>query len=176
MPKRRAIFFDRDGTLMEEVHYCNNPDDVSAIPGAAEGLLRLRAAGWLNIIITNQSGLGSGKITPAQYEAVNAELMRQLDGAIDAVYFCADPSSQPTARRKPGIGMLEEAASDHGIDFANSWMIGDKDIDVQCGRAAGCRTILVRTGYGEKHVGSGPDFITANVAEAIERIFSESDS
>ena len=176
MPKRRAIFFDRDGTLMEEVHYCNNPDDVRAIPGAAEGLLRLRAAGWLNIIITNQSGLGSGKITPAQYEAVNAELLRQLDGAIDAVYFCADPSSQPTARRKPGIGMLEEAARGHGIDLANSWMIGDKDIDVQCGRTAGCRTIIVRTGYGEKHVGSGADFIAADVAEAIERIFSESDS
>ena len=176
MPKRRAIFFDRDGTLMEEVHYCNNPDDVRAIPGAAEGLRRLRAAGWLNIIITNQSGLGSGKITPAQYEAVNAELLRQLDGAIDAVYFCADPSSQPTARRKPGIGMLEEAARGQGIDLANSWMIGDKDIDVQCGRTAGCRTILVRTGYGEKHVGSGADFIAADVAEAIERIFSESDS
>lgn len=160
---------------MEEVHYCNNPDDVRAIPGAMEGLLRLRAAGWLNIIITNQSGLGSGKITPAQYEAVNAELMRQLDGAIDAVYFCADPSSRPTARRKPGIGMLEEAARDHGIDFSQSWMIGDKDIDVQCGRAAGCRTILVRTGYGEKHVESGADFIAANVAEAIERIFSETD-
>jgi len=176
MPNRRAIFFDRDGTLMEEVHYCNNPDDVRAIPGAAEGLRRLRAAGWLNIIITNQSGLGSGKITPAQYEAVNAELLRQLDGAIDAVYFCADPSSQPTARRKPGIGMLEEAARGQGIDLANSWMIGDKDIDVQCGRTAGCRTILVRTGYGEKHVGSGADFIAADVAEAIERIFSESDS
>lgn len=173
MSDRRAIFFDRDGTLMDEVHYCNNPSDVRAIPGAVAKLKKLRSAGWLNIIITNQSGLSSGKITMAQYEAVNAELDRQLEGLIDAVYFCPDSSTNPTSRRKPNPGMLEEAAKDHGIHLSQSWMIGDKDIDVQCGRAAGCRTILVRSGHGKNQSGADADFITDNVVEAIEIVFTE---
>ncbi|MCX6974620.1 MAG: HAD-IIIA family hydrolase [Verrucomicrobia bacterium] len=168
MSDRPAVFFDRDGTLMEEVDYCNNPADVRAIAGAAAGLARLREAGWMIVIITNQSGLSSGKITQAQYEAVNAELGRQLDGLIDAVYFCPDASANPTHRRKPGTGMLDEASIDHGIDLARSWMIGDKDIDILCGKTAGCRTILVETGYGKKHLSVGANFITPDVSAAME--------
>ncbi|NBS52879.1 MAG: HAD-IIIA family hydrolase [Spartobacteria bacterium] len=168
MSDRPAVFFDRDGTLMEEVDYCNNPADVRAIAGAAAGLARLREAGWMIVIITNQSGLSSGKITQAQYEAVNAELGRQLDGLIDAVYFCPDASANPTHRRKPGTGMLDEASSDHGIDLARSWMIGDKDIDILCGQNAGCRTILVETGYGKKHLSVGANFIAPDVSAAME--------
>jgi D-glycero-D-manno-heptose 1,7-bisphosphate phosphatase len=173
MPDRRAVFFDRDGTLMDEVNYCNNPIDVRAIPGAVAQLQKLRSAGWLNIIITNQSGLSSGKITMSQYIAVNAELDRQLEELIDAVYFCPDSSTRPTLRRKPSPGMLVEAARDHDIDLSKSWMIGDKNIDVQCGRAAGCRTILVRTGHGENQTGAEADFTAGNVVEAIDILFTE---
>jgi len=173
MPNRPAVFFDRDGTLMEEVDYCNDPADVRAIAGAAAGLARLRAAGWLTIIITNQSGLSSGKITQVQYEAVNAELGRQLDGLIDAVYFCPDAPANPTHRRKPGTGMLDEATIDHGIDLARSWMVGDKDIDILCGCKAGCRTILVETGYGKNHLSAGADFIAPDATAAIEIVLGQ---
>ena len=173
MPDRPAVFFDRDGTLMEEVDYCNDPADVRAIAGAAAGLARLRAAGWLTIIITNQSGLSSGKITQDQYEAVNAELGRQLDGLIDAVYFCPDAPAKPTHRRKPGTGMLDEATIDHGIDLARSWMVGDKDIDILCGCKAGCRTILVETGYGKNHLSAGADFIVPDATAAIEIVLGQ---
>ena len=173
MPNRPAVFFDRDGTLMEEVDYCNDPADVRAIAGAAAGLARLRAAGWLTIIITNQSGLSSGKITQVQYEAVNAELGRQLDGLIDAVYFCPDAPANPTHRRKPGTGMLDEATIDHGIDLARSWMVGDKDIDILCGCKAGCRTILVETGYGKNHLSAGADFIALDATAAIEIVLGQ---
>ncbi len=173
MPNRPAVFFDRDGTLMEEVDYCNDPADVRAIAGAAAGLARLRAAGWLTIIITNQSGLSSGKITQVQYEAVNAELGRQLDGLIDAVYFCPDAPANPTHRRKPGTGMLDEATIDHGIDLARSWMVGDKDIDILCGCKAGCRTILVETGYGKNHLSAGADFIVPDATAAIEIVLGQ---
>ena len=166
----RAVFFDRDGTLMEEVHYCNDPSSVRAFPGAAASLRLLRQAGWLNVIVTNQSGIASGKISMAQYQSVNAELSRQLDQLVDAVYFCPDSPAAPTARRKPGTGMIEEAARDLGIDPSLSWMVGDKDIDIACGRAAGCRTILVRTGYGAHHAASDPDHVAAGVAEAVEII------
>ncbi len=172
-PERRAVFYDRDGTLMAEEHYCADPSRVRAMPGAAEGLAELRRRGWLNVVITNQSGIGRGYFTTAEYEAVNAELFRQLGGTIDAVYHCPDHPSLPSLRRKPGPGMVEEACSEHGIDPGQSWFIGDKDVDMGCGRAAGCRTILVLTGYGEEHRGSGADFIARDVTEAIGIILRE---
>jgi len=166
MAGNKAVFFDRDGTLMEEVHYCNDPAKVKAFPAAAAALKKLRDAGWLNVIITNQSGIASGKISLQEYQAVEAELSRQLSGLVDAVYFCPDSSTSPTHRRKPGTGMIEEAVRDLGIDPARSWMVGDKGIDIECGRAAGCRTILVKTGYGAKHAASGPDHVAEDIVEA----------
>lgn len=167
MNARRALFLDRDGTLMDEVDYCRDPALVRVIPGARDALVAAREAGWLRVIVTNQSGIGSGRIRMREYEAVQAELLRQLHHEIDAVYFCPDPSSAPTRRRKPGPGMLEEAARDLGINLSASWMIGDKAIDVACGHNAGCRSALVRTGYGEQSVA---DFVAHDVGEAIRHI------
>ena len=166
MRPERAVFFDRDGTLMEEVHYCSDPSKVRVIPGAVAALRELRAAGWLRVLITNQSGIASGKISLDQYHAVHAELSSQLEGQLDAAYFCPDAPSSPTPRRKPGTGMLEDAVRDLGIDLSASWMVGDKEIDIACGRAAGCRTILVQTGYGANQPGARPDHIAADVTAA----------
>ena len=172
MGDRRAVFLDRDGTLMEEVNYCNDPKRVRVFPGTVGALQRLRHAGWLTVVVTNQSGLARGKISPEQYAAVNAEFLRQLPGGIDAVYFCADHPDSPTPRRKPGSGMLEEAARNHGIDLTRSWMIGDKEIDVECGRRAGCRTILVRTGYGAELENTGADFVHEDIVSASNMILA----
>jgi D-glycero-D-manno-heptose 1,7-bisphosphate phosphatase len=172
MGDRRAVFLDRDGTLMEEVNYCNDPESVRVFPGTIGALQRLRHAGWLTVVVTNQSGLARGKISPEQYEAVNAEFLRQLPGGIDAVYFCADHPDNPTPRRKPGFGMLEEAAYNHGIDLSRSWMIGDKEIDVECGRRAGCRTILVRTGYGAELANTAADFVHEDIVSASKMILA----
>jgi len=172
MGDRRAVFLDRDGTLMEEVNYCNDPKRVRVFPGTVGALQRLRHAGWLTVVVTNQSGLARGKISPEQYAAVNAEFLRQLPGGIDAVYFCADHPDSPTPRRKPGSGMLEEAARNHGIDLSRSWMIGDKEIDIECGRRAGCRTILVRTGYGAELENTGADFVHEDIVSASNMILA----
>ncbi len=172
MGERRAVFLDRDGTLMEEVNYCNDPKTVRVFPGTVGALQGLRHAGWLTVVVTNQSGLARGKISPEQYAAVNAEFLRQLPGGIDAVYFCADHPDSPTPRRKPGSGMLEEAARNHGIDLSRSWMIGDKEIDVECGRRAGCRTILVRTGYGANLENTGADFVHEDIVSASNMILA----
>ena len=172
MGDRRAVFLDRDGTLMEEVHYCNDQMRVRVFPGVAGVLQKLRSAGWLTIVVTNQSGLATGKITPSQYLAVNNEFMRQLPGGIDAVYFCADDPAHPTERRKPQSGMLREAAGDHGIDLSQCWMIGDKSVDVECGRRAGCRTVLVRTGYGATLEDTGADFVMQDVVAASDMILA----
>jgi D-glycero-D-manno-heptose 1,7-bisphosphate phosphatase len=168
MSGARAVFFDRDGVLMEEVHYCGDPALVKAFPGAGEALRRIRAAGFRTFIVTNQSGIGRGWITDAQYRAVQDELLRQIGpGLIDDAYFCADPPGVPSLRRKPEPGMVLEAAADHSLDLAGSFFVGDKSSDIECGRRAGTRTILVLTGYGAQQ-NCEPDFAARDLADVAD--------
>ena len=167
MSGARAVFLDRDGTLMEDVHYCGDPARVRVYPGVPEALRRLKAAGFLTFIVTNQSGIGRGLITEAQYRGVQEELLRQLGaGAIDASYFCPDLPETPSRRRKPAPGMVLEAAAEYGIDLSQSFFIGDKADDIECGRRAGTRTVLVLTGYGAEQ-SCRADFTARDVLEAV---------
>lgn len=146
---RPAVFLDRDGTLMEEVNYCSKPEQVKVFPGVVQALQKLGERGYLLIVISNQAGIGRGYFTEEDYRAVESEVDRQLRPAsLDESYFCPDHPDRPTARRKPAPGMVLEAQRDFGIDLARSFFIGDKAIDIECGRHAGLRTILVKTGYG----------------------------
>ena len=156
---------------MEEVHYCANPALVRVFPGTVAALLRLAAAGFELVIVTNQSGIGRGMLTVSDFEAVQAELLRQLEPArITATYFCPDHPDLASERRKPAPGMILEAAAAHRLDLARSWLIGDKGIDVECGRAAGVRPILVRTGYGATENAAGAEFVAKDLEEAAEFI------
>ena len=173
----RAVFLDRDGTLMREVNYCADPEQVEVFPGVPEALLRLRAGGYKLIVISNQAGIGRGYFTEAQYRAVEAEVARAiLPATFDAVYFCPDRPDLATARRKPGPGMVLEAQRDHHIDLARSFLVGDKAIDVECGRNAGVRTILVKTGYGAKETDTSPDWIAEDVSAAADIILAQRDA
>ena len=167
---RPAVFLDRDGTLMEEENFCRNPADVRAIEGAVERLAALRRSGWAIVVVTNQSGIGRGFITLEEYEAVHSELLRQLDHQVDAAYYCPDVPPNVTARRKPGIGMIEEAVRDLGLDLGRAYFVGDKLIDIECGRNASLPSILVRTGYGSKCVGSGAAYEADDVTGALDWI------
>jgi D-glycero-D-manno-heptose 1,7-bisphosphate phosphatase len=170
----RAVFFDRDGTLMEEAHYCGDPAQVKVYPGVPDALRKLKEAGFRTFVVTNQSGIGRGLITEAQYRAVEAEFGRQIgEGLLDASYFCPDAPDIPSTRRKPEPGMLLEAAADFGIDLAGSYVIGDKSADIECGRRAGASTILVRTGYGVEQV-CRPDFTAVDVVQAIQIVLEKS--
>ena len=173
MSPRPTVFIDRDGTLMEEVHYCSRPEDVKVFRGVPEALDRLKAAGFLTIIVTNQSGIGRGVFSEADFHRVQEELLRQIGpGRIDATYFCPDHPDSATVRRKPGIGMIEEACGSFPIDLAQSWMIGDKAIDVDCGKNAGLRTVLVATGYG-KSEDCAPDYRARDFVCAVEWLLGE---
>jgi D-glycero-D-manno-heptose 1,7-bisphosphate phosphatase len=167
----RAVFFDRDGTLMEEVAYCSDPRLVRVYPGVPEALRRLRAAGWLTFIVTNQSGIGRGLFTLEQYRAVEREFLGQLGAdTIDGSYFCPDPPGVPSLRRKPEPGMLLEAAAAYSLDLPSCWMVGDKALDIECGRRAGTRTILVLTGYGNENPTARSDYVAADAVDAIQRV------
>jgi D-glycero-D-manno-heptose 1,7-bisphosphate phosphatase len=118
------------------------------------------------IIITNQAGIGRGIISDEQYQAVQHEFLRQLgDGLIDASYYCPDHPKSPSPRRKPEPGMVLEAAADYGIDLARSWFVGDKSLDVECGRRAGTRTVQVMTGYGAEQKCTA-DYTAVDAVEA----------
>ena len=172
MSGRRAVFFDRDGTLMEEVQYCSDPANVHVYPGVPEALRKLRAAGFAIFVITNQAGIGRGLFTETQYHAVQDEFLRQAgEELIDATYFCADPPGVMSSRRKPEPGMVLEAAAEHSIDLTQSFFIGDKSVDVECGRRAGTRTIQVLTGYGASQP-SQADYVAPDVVEAIRLVLA----
>lgn len=155
---KRAVFLDRDGTINVEREYLFRPEDFHFVPGAPEAIRLFREAGFLVVVVTNQSGIGRGYYD----EAAVQELHRHMDSelalagtAVDAYYYCPH---HPTAGngiylmectcRKPLPGMLHQAAADLQIDLSHSWMIGDKLADVEAGHRAGCMAALVLTGYG----------------------------
>lgn len=166
-----AVFLDRDGTIMADVHYCGDPKNVRVFQTAPDALRRLRAAGYKIIIITNQSGIGRGYFSEADYRAVEREVERQVGAhLIDATYFCPDVPDSGSRRRKPEPGMILEASEDHHLDLSRSFMIGDKHIDAECGRRAGVRTILAQSGQ-ETHRETGKaDWTAADLTEAAEII------
>ena len=168
-----AVFVDRDGTIIEDADYCSHPKQVKVLPGVPEALRRLKSKGFKLIVITNQSGIGRGFFTVGQYRAVESEVSRQLgNGLIDATYFCPDVPGQHSSHRKPSPGMIWQARQEHQIDLARSFFIGDKEIDVECGRNAGVRTIRVQTGFDRDVSGSAADWTAEDLPAAAEIILS----
>ena len=151
-----AVFLDRDGTLIAEKNYLRRPEDVVIFPGAAAALKRLGDAGFKLFIVSNQSGVGRGYFTLADVERVNEHLAGELarDGVhLEKIYFAPEAPDQPSRGRKPSPQFLFDARDEFGVDLAQSYMIGDKLIDLECGWNAGVKhSILVRTGYGAELV------------------------
>lgn len=170
-PGAAAVFLDRDGTIMRDVDYCGDPKLVEVFAGAPRALRRLKSAGFQIIVITNQSGIGRGYFTEADYRAVEREVDRQIGaGLIDRTYFCPDLPDSGSPCRKPAPGMILQAQRDCGIDLRRSFMVGDKLIDSQCGHNAGVRSILVRTGFEKRTAPSDADWEAEDLAEAADII------
>jgi D-glycero-D-manno-heptose 1,7-bisphosphate phosphatase len=150
----RAVFLDRDGTLNVEKNYLSDPAQLEVLPGIGRALRRLMDAGFKLFIITNQSGIGRGYYTLEDMHRVNARLCEVLDAdgvRFEKIYFSPESPDQPSRTRKPSPQLLFDARDEFGLDLAQSYMIGDKIIDVECGWNAGVKkSILVRTGYGAK--------------------------
>ena len=184
----KAILLDRDGTLIRECNYLCDPALVELERNVLPALQRLRDAGFALAVVTNQSGIGRGLYTEAEFDAVQARVAELLaEGGVElaAAYHCPH---HPTAGvgayltacpcRKPAPGMLESAVRELELDRAGSFMVGDNLSDVGAGRAAGMRTILVRTGYGAELEARGtapeadpaerPDFVASDLLEAVE--------
>src|SRR5437667_8860826 len=147
----RAVFLDRDGTIIEEKDYLSDPKGVVIYPGAADALRRLQDAGFKLFIVTNQSGIGRGFYAEQDMQRVNARLLEQLARhgvRIERIYFAPETPEQPSRGRKPSPQFLFDARDEFGIDLSQSYMIGDKLIDLECGWNAGVKvSILVRAGH-----------------------------
>ncbi len=148
----RAVFLDRDGTLIAEKNYLHRAEDVEVFPGAGAALKKLRDAGFKLIIVTNQSGIGRGYFTMADAERVNEHLRREFarDGIrFGQIYIAPEAPGQPGRGRKPSPQFLFDARDEFDLNLAESFLVGDKLIDLECGWNAGVKkSILVRTGYG----------------------------
>ena len=147
----RALFLDRDGVLTAETgEYITRPDALQILPGAAEAVARLTAAGWLLIIVTNQAGVGRGVLSESALAAIHARLWDEIEaegGVLTAIYACTHHPDAGCDCRKPLPGLLLQAAAEHDLDLSASYMIGDSPRDIAAGHAAGCHTLLVLTGH-----------------------------
>jgi D-glycero-D-manno-heptose 1,7-bisphosphate phosphatase len=187
--KNKAIFLDRDGTINVEVGYLSNPDEFQLIPGAARAIARLNDAGFVVVVVSNQSGVARGYFTEADVAAVNRRMVETLaeEGArIDGIYYCPHHTEFGGERyqrececRKPNTGMVRRAAEDLDIDISRSYVVGDHLGDVLLGVNAGARPIHVLSGHGgherEKllaHDGIDGVYLARDLADAVEYILS----
>jgi D-glycero-D-manno-heptose 1,7-bisphosphate phosphatase len=156
----QAVFLDRDGTMIVEKGFLSRPEDVEIFPATRAGLKRLAAAGFKLIIVSNQSGVGRGYFTMADVDRVNARLCGDLarDGVrIEKIYIAPEKPDAPSRGRKPSPQFLLDARDEFGLNLAESFLVGDKLIDLECGWNAGVKkSILVRTGYGAELEGAEP--------------------
>ncbi len=175
----RAVFLDRDGVINRALERDGLPypptsaDEFEILPEVPAASAKLKQAGFLLVVVTNQPDVGRGTLKQEIVETIHAEMCRRLP--IDRVEVCYHPGQGQSECdcRKPKPGMLLRAASELGIDLAQSWMVGDRWRDVDCGCAAGCRTIFIDRGYMEE-LRQKPDFSAGNLAEAADIILCES--
>lgn len=181
-----AVFLDRDNTLIVNDGDLGDPRAVRLIDGVAEGLATLRDAGFRLIVVTNQGGVARGKYDESQVDAVHQEIAVAVDreagreGLIDRFYYCpyhpeatVEQYRRDHPWRKPRPGMILQAASDMRLDLGRSWVIGDQVRDIQAGRAAGCRTVLVHAGTPESVSEAQPSAAVATFTEAVDLILRE---
>ena len=175
---RRAIFMDRDGTICEEVGYVNHLSRSRLLPNSLEAIRLVNRAGYLAIVVTNQSGVARGLFGEDLVRAVHRQLVSRVEAAgslLDAIYYCphhpregSPPYRQECDCRKPKPGLLLRAARERDIDLQHSYMIGDSLVDLVAGRAAGVGVVHVLTGYGRGLVDHQPDRFTVRPLHTAE--------
>jgi histidinol-phosphate phosphatase family protein len=175
----RAVFIDRDGTIAKDVPYCCRVEDFEILPTVPQGIRLLNEQGFKVVVITNQSGIARGYFTEETLSLIHQKMKDELDkyGAwVDAIYVCPHHPDEGCECRKPKPTLLLQAAKQVGIALELSYMVGDDARDVEAGRTAGCKTILVTTGPSQgnsKRQGKPPDYVANSLHEAAEWIIKD---
>jgi D-glycero-D-manno-heptose 1,7-bisphosphate phosphatase len=179
----KAVFLDRDGTIVEDVGYLSTPDQIKFIPGAIEAIKKLNEAGYKVVVISNQAGVARGLITEDMLQTIDKTLHRFIlnGGAhLDGVYYCPHhpeygvyPYHQACECRKPHPGLIKRAQRDLNLDLSASYMIGDKATDIEAGKRAGTKTILVLSGRGKEEkekLKEKPNYVAEDLLSAVKWI------
>jgi len=183
---KAAVFLDRDGVINREIECLTKPEQLELLPGSPEGIRLLNENGWVTIVITNQPIVAKGDATIDDVETIHKTLQEQLKrygATIDGIYYCPHHPDRgfPGEReeykiscncRKPRTGLVEQASKRFDIDVGQSFFVGDKTVDIQTGKNIGCKTILVRTGYGgsDREFDAKPDFTCKNLFDAAKLV------
>jgi histidinol-phosphate phosphatase family protein len=177
---RPAVFIDRDGVLnYNRSDHIKSPEELALIPGSAAAVAALKRAGRVVVVVSNQSGLARGLYDQQALDAITAKLKTELaavGGALDAVYYCPHAPGAGCDCRKPAPGLVHRAAREHGLDLARSCLVGDRAADIECGQAAGLRTVLVETGLPEdrhERASVRPDHLAPDLSGAVEWILQQ---
>jgi histidinol-phosphate phosphatase family protein len=186
---QRAVFLDRDGTLIPDKDCLRTADELELLPGAAEAIHQLNLAGWRTVLVTNQPVVAKGWCSEAELQNIHNKLESALGlehAFLDRIYFCPHhpekgfPGERPELKivcncRKPKIGMIEKAVVDLNIDLSQSWLIGDTTTDVQTAKNAGLKSILLQTGHGGKDGKHEvrPDFVADNMLDAVRLLLAQ---
>jgi len=173
----KAVFLDRDGTINKEVQYLDDAEKLELLPNVAKVIKILNEGGFKVIVITNQSAIARGLLTREKLEEIHNKLSKLLSdegSKIDAIYYCPHHPDENCECRKPRTGLILKASKEYNISLKDSYMIGDKLVDVETGKNAGCKTILVLTGYGTEEkqkmkTSCRPDFVARNLCDAVSR-------
>ncbi len=185
---RKAVFLDRDGTLIQNHHYGCDPESIQLLDGVAEGLGRLRRAGYLLIVVTNQSGIARGYFDEGQLAVMHrrmGEILHDQGAGVAAFYHCPHHPEGVVPRysvechcRKPQPGMIMRACSEFGIDPSSSWLIGDILDDIEAGKRAGCRGILLDLGTeGKPEIPDRePEYVAKSFLEAVDYLLNHAES
>jgi D-glycero-D-manno-heptose 1,7-bisphosphate phosphatase len=177
MRMSQAVFLDRDGTLMVDPGYPSKPEQVQLLAGVKEGLASLRSAGFKLVIVTNQSGIGRGFFSETDFWTVQARLETLLgEDLISTTYFCPDHPEKASDRRKPAPGMLFEAADDLDVSLAESFLIGDKESDIEAGLNAGVKACVWITEAPTARFADRKDvWVAPNFKTAVELILGSTE-
>ena len=168
-----AVMLDRDGTIVVDRDYLDDPEQLQFLPGAAEALRLMHERGLRLVILTNQSGVGRGRFSLERLQEIHERLRRMVQQAgaqIDGLYFCPHRPEEGCACRKPNTLMVTQAASALGFDPAHSIVIGDKASDIELGRRVGALTILIAADGRARGNGLQPDYIVRDLLEAAQLI------
>lgn len=173
----RAVFLDRDGTIARDVHYCRRPEDFELLPTVPEAIKVLNDSGFKVVVITNQSGIARGYFTEQTLASIHQKMVNELaiHGAkVDAIYYCPHHPDDGCECRKPGTALFHRAARELDIDFSLSYVIGDLHMDMEAGRALGCKTVLVTTGpENAKKPSDPPDYIADSLIQAARWVVAD---
>jgi len=175
--RKRAVFLDRDGTIARDVHYCRRVEDFEILPTVPQAIRQLNECGFEVVVVTNQSGVARGYFTEETLLQIHQHMRQELaeyGARVDAIYYCPHHPDDMCDCAKPRPGLLLRAAEELGIDLRRSFMIGDAVRDIEAGKTAGCRTVLIADGLdARRELTNPPDYVAGSMLEVAQWVVGE---